>query len=742
MYTVKESYEWMAPEFKIVDAGKNTIRIRGVAMRGNVVSRNKRKYVADELKRAARTFIGRPITINHDPDKKVGTIKWMEYSDESDALEYLGDIKKQPYVDMIRNKSTFIKGVSIEADYLHNQCTQCGARFYTEEDFHRHMHEVHFIKTDPTTEPHGMLGKALSLVLGKEEPGYSDSTIELMEMYKTKPILQLLEIVTKNRKETVNYLKQIGKTIKKTEKPKNIPYKIRETREQKETPAKEPCPAGEHRDAETGECIPDATPEVTEQEKLPTDATQAEGDTEKLACADGFHLETDDLGNQKCVADLPPPPVEGPVRAAEQVEAEPQPPIPEQPTQLTCPEGKHLDPETGLCIEDTTVVEPLPNVFEVVLPTLLKLGEPFANYKDFADCVAKNPDKENPDAYCADIKRKTEGETVKETAPTKDVYESLIVLDKDLTGVSRRSIKRDVQQAETLNKLNVATAKQHKNQRLSNDYNKKTFDELNRQFYTERNKTHKLLVGANGRLKTQATTSKQLKETIITNNATVTKTLKSLEKYMTHKLGQIATASAVNAKAIKVNAKLALLAPTIKSLQTSVKKLKEQEDNKCPEGQHRDEEGKCVPDTAAEEIATLKEKVNENSSKIEETTNLATKQKEDFEKILAFADKNIQAKDEKIRTLEEWKAAKEQEDEKCPEGQHRDEEGKCVDDVTTEEKIEKRLKEMLEPYKTKIENLEAKQKGVFKAGHKPIEEASQEPSKFDPYDPSKKGKKK
>ncbi len=33
---------------------------------------------------------------------------------------------------------------------------------------------------------------------------------------------------------------------------------------------------------------------------------------------------------------------------------------------------------------------------------------PFADYTDFADCVAKNRDKDNPDAYCAAIKRKVE----------------------------------------------------------------------------------------------------------------------------------------------------------------------------------------------------------------------------------------------------------------------------------------------------------------------------------------------
>lgn len=33
---------------------------------------------------------------------------------------------------------------------------------------------------------------------------------------------------------------------------------------------------------------------------------------------------------------------------------------------------------------------------------------PFAGYKDFADCVAKNRDKDDPEAYCATIMRKVE----------------------------------------------------------------------------------------------------------------------------------------------------------------------------------------------------------------------------------------------------------------------------------------------------------------------------------------------
>ena len=37
---------------------------------------------------------------------------------------------------------------------------------------------------------------------------------------------------------------------------------------------------------------------------------------------------------------------------------------------------------------------------------------PFGNYKDFADCVSKNSDKEDAKAYCASIQKQSESKTV------------------------------------------------------------------------------------------------------------------------------------------------------------------------------------------------------------------------------------------------------------------------------------------------------------------------------------------
>lgn len=39
---------------------------------------------------------------------------------------------------------------------------------------------------------------------------------------------------------------------------------------------------------------------------------------------------------------------------------------------------------------------------------------PFGDYDSFEDCIAKNQDKGDPEAYCATIKKQIEGESMKQ----------------------------------------------------------------------------------------------------------------------------------------------------------------------------------------------------------------------------------------------------------------------------------------------------------------------------------------
>lgn len=59
----------------------------------------------------------------------------------------------------------------------------------------------------------------------------------------------------------------------------------------------------------------------------------------------------------------------------------------------------------------------------------MQVREPFAGYKDFDDCVAKNSDKEDPKAYCASIMQKVEGEAA-DGRPPKDWFDNCVAAVK------------------------------------------------------------------------------------------------------------------------------------------------------------------------------------------------------------------------------------------------------------------------------------------------------------------------
>lgn len=706
-YKIKESFEWIAPEFKVVDSGKNTIRIKGIALHGDVISKNNRRYAKEELKRAARTFIGKPLTVNHDPTKIAGNIIWMEYSDD-DLMEYIADVKKQPYVDMVRNKSTDIKGVSVEASYLHNRCFKCGEKFYDEPTFRDHMYQKHMIKIDPTTEPHGMFGTALSLVLTPEVPGYPGSTVELMETWKHNPSLsQLLETVIQTKKEE-----------EQMAKPSKVPYKHREIREQDETPPTPPCPDGWHE--VDGKCVKDE-PTATEQDEhgcepdqewdgtkcvpkqasetdaignqppatptpAPNTGEQAEGEPEKLSCPDGYHLVTDDSGNQTCEPDIPPPPMDKPV--AEAADVQPQDMAPAgtgdtvQPSDKEpCPEGQHRDPTTGLCVVDTTVVTPAPNIQTetVKVPTLLKLGEPFAGYKDMDDCISKNPDKEDPAAYCASIMRKVEKEPAAEIKESHNIYETQKQITKSLQEVQNRGIVRDAQIAEKVNSLNRALAK-------TLTETSKAIKHINETMQKNQASTMKFIktVQSAANYNLIAETKKHLQST------------KSLQESMKKEFGKLAESYTKLQE--YTNKQLTKLATSIAETNRQAGKP-----------------AKAI----LQEIANIKQR-------IQKVTELATEQKKDFETILATADKNVEGLKETVKTLEQWKTEKEQQ----------------IKETTQKEKDQetqtKALKEVLEPLQTQIDNLESRLKGNFK---NKSPDAIPEPEQLEtdnlPYNPEK-----
>lgn len=756
-HKIRESFQWMAaPEFKIVNTGKNTVTIKGVAVKKGQVSRNKRKYVGEELHSAARTFIGVPVTINHAPyDKRhpmydgrkvVGNCRWMEYEDNQ--MEYQIDVNKQPYVDMIRNRSVEVQGVSIEADYLANRCAHCGKDFYSIEEFKYHMEHEEFIK-NYNYEPRGMRGRAVSIVFSPEEAGVLGTTIELMEKYqrpKFKPFLQLLETVVTYRKEANKYLKSKTKD-KAVIQPESRQVFNKQLKEQEDPTQKglEPathspedatadCGEGMHRDPETNMCVADDVP--TDQ-KTTSDPPATKSTTETV-CASGFILDPNDPQGNTCIlAPLPKsdPPTDAPKMVPEptinipkvdvttpapagtatETVADTEPPlVPElkhgfEPTphpapddKTKCPQGTHFDAEVNTCVPDEVAEAPtttaptgiIPKVTVETLPKLLKLGEPFAGYDNHADCVAKNPNKDDPDAWCADAKRKAEGGSTEEIKESLNIYETQKAIKQALAKVDRKAFINDVKLAETINRINTAVAKVVTNGR----HTKTSITKLVKAVLSEAKLRHAYDRGT--------------------------------AKLIFDKLGQVAASDLARAKALgKTVVKLGETQNTtvteVNKQFTTISKAQKTSATQINKGftVHKKALGNLATESAkTKKLVVEQQKTIGNLTKsLTESIKRGKEHKRDYEKILTIADRNIEEYKTKVKTLEDWKKAKEQDDAKpepCPSGQHRDPAGKCVPDVKTEET--KKLEEMA----TDIENLKAKLKGQFKGVNKPLKETT------------------
>ncbi|RLC88046.1 MAG: hypothetical protein DRJ03_04050 [Chloroflexi bacterium] len=544
---ITEKFSWLAREAfqDIADVGKNTVAIKGIAACAGT-SRNLRQYVDEELKRAARTWRRKPLTINHDPKRIVGHVEWMEY--ENGCLEYLAVVKKQPYVDMLRNKDPRIRGVSIEAEYLYNRCPKCGEKFYTEEQFRNHMREVHLIKNG-ITQPHGIVGTYLSLVVAPEVPGVEGTTVdfasELMETLGYKDFSQLLETVTHDVKEKIEWREKMKKAKAPTiSKQQSITVdQARKLAEQQK------CPEGEKWDEEQGKCVPvseeqeDIKPGSHYCEEHPDDPRciahkkaihgeeileadypwdqcvrdrMSDGYTEEQAkkicaaiknrtikhtmefygyktvqeairhvakkieedklfaynleraaeqlqqgpppeptvkppapCPEGFVLKDGECVPKEWpeispTAKTPAPQMTPEPTIGEQDEGKlPPAPFPEPPPapeEHHCPEGSHYDAEAGTCVPDETIPTEVSDLVREIklLPKLAEPGDvPHADwskagYTSFDDCVSKNQDKGDPEAYCADIRRKLIGESLKETFNPEKTYIRLSRVEEKL----------------------------------------------------------------------------------------------------------------------------------------------------------------------------------------------------------------------------------------------------------------------------------------------------------------------
>ena len=704
MFDITESFAWLTPEaFNLHSVGKNTIKIKGIAMPSGTISKNNRQYVEEALIKSAYTLIGKPITINHDPHRIIGNVEWAEHEDG--VTEYLATVKKQPYVDMLRNRDPNIKGVSVEADYLHNKCTRCGKRCYSEEEFRNHMLETHLIK-DGVTAPHGMVYKALSLVLSPEVPGVDATTVEIMETWG-KPLSQLLETVTNDKKQQITWETKMKDKIVVQPENRSTLDRIKEQSEEPQTtvgpapagpdmsapasvpdtalPAAHPtneggqeCEPGFHWDAASGTCIADPLPSSPTTTSPPIGPSV--GETSNLKVPTELPVTP---------ATPPPPTLDAPAAVPDTALPSPNP---KSDTGKECPVGSSWDEYSGTCIPDA-----ITSTSEIKFTSPLKLGEPFANYDNIEACIEANPDKDDPAAYCATLKSKAEKE------PASEMWSP------------ERGYIRD---------LSIASKVNEQGKQLQELY----------MFLTKIREDAIRPVTVEAKLR--SADIKKLQQELTESKSTITKLQNQLKEYSTQQKSLIEQSQA-NTQTLLATETAKLAKAHNSTVDYMKSKLEESFNHQTKTSEHFTNELKQVIEHVGKTASTkcdisairkIESAITETASSVEDLRSKVDTQKTSYETIIAAVDKKYGELKEEIKPLEI--RIKEQEDElqarKCEEGFHYDEaEGKCVADKPPEEAEEtKKLKETVQGLSVKFDNLSSKLKGNFQSQNKPLKKES------------------
>lgn len=245
--TLYEKFSWIKQDLIYAGPKGNKAQFKGVALLPTI-SGNGKKYVVEELHRSARTLVGKPLTLNHNPTKVLGDVTWAEF--EGNCIEYVAETKNPEYIEKLKDckrlaKEAYIKkwgrdpiyGVSVEANY----------RF----------HDAQCVGGNCTLEPHGIIFNALSLVEDPERPGVSGTTVELMETLNVEQRLSemLVKDLVPKEIQSSTFTESKVTTMKSN--------KLKEEEMPPEDTAG--CPEGQHKN-EAGECIPD----IEEAEEEPT----------------------------------------------------------------------------------------------------------------------------------------------------------------------------------------------------------------------------------------------------------------------------------------------------------------------------------------------------------------------------------------------------------------------------------------------------------------------------------------
>ena len=113
---IRESFRW-AQQYKVLKSDSENLWIRGVALLPGC-SLNQRCYTKEEIKKMARTAIGKPIMVNHGEhpyeNLVIGVIEDAE--EEGGQLEFIGRITDKEWIKRILNMPEDLRVLSVGAN--------------------------------------------------------------------------------------------------------------------------------------------------------------------------------------------------------------------------------------------------------------------------------------------------------------------------------------------------------------------------------------------------------------------------------------------------------------------------------------------------------------------------------------------------------------------------------------------------------------------------------------------------
>ncbi len=121
----------------------NHLFVKAFAIKQDEVNDNGDAFSAEELKKAAHTFIGVPVFVNHkndDVEKSRGKVVHAWYDEDAGGIYVINRVDKEAYPQLARGiEESYITGTSMGAQVGYSCCSICHNKSATSEDFCSHI---------------------------------------------------------------------------------------------------------------------------------------------------------------------------------------------------------------------------------------------------------------------------------------------------------------------------------------------------------------------------------------------------------------------------------------------------------------------------------------------------------------------------------------------------------------------------------------------------------------------------